>query len=42
MGFYNMAGGDYRYFKSLAHRYAINDNYHQPIMGGPGQIRRPC
>lgn len=36
MGFYNMAAGDYRYFQSLAHRYAINDNYHQLIMGGTG------
>ncbi len=36
MGFYNMAAGDYLYFQSLAHRYAINDNYHQPIMGGTG------
>jgi phospholipase C len=36
MGFYNMATGDYPYFKSLADTYAINDNYHQFIMGGTG------
>lgn len=36
MGFYNMARGDFPFFRSLAHRYAINDNYHQPIMGGTG------
>jgi len=36
MGFYNMAAGDYAYFQSLAQRYAINDNYHQFMMGGTG------
>ncbi len=36
MGFYNMASSEYRYFRTLAHRYAISDNYHQPIMGGTG------
>jgi phospholipase C len=36
MGFYNMADGDYPYFQSLAHQYAISDNYHQPVMGGTG------
>lgn len=36
MGFYNMATGDYPFFSSLANSYAINDNYHQPIMGGTG------
>jgi len=36
MGFYNMATGDYPYFKSLADNYAISDNYHQPMMGGTG------
>lgn len=36
MGFYNMAAGDYPYFEALAQNYAINDNYHQPIMGGTG------
>ncbi len=34
MGFYNMAAGDAAYFKQLADRYAIADNYHQPVMGG--------
>lgn len=36
MGFYNMANGDYPYFKWLADHYTINDNYHQFIMGGTG------
>jgi phospholipase C len=36
MGFYNMAAGDYAYLQSLAQRYAINDNYHQFMMGGTG------
>ncbi len=36
MGFYNMAAGDYRYFRLLADSFAINDNYHQFIMGGTG------
>ncbi len=34
MGFYNMAAGDAEYFRSLADRYALADNYHQPILGG--------
>jgi phospholipase C len=34
MGFVNMAGGDASYFRDLADRYALSDNYHQPIMGG--------
>jgi phospholipase C len=34
MGFYNMAGGDAAYFRSLADQYALADNYHQPILGG--------
>jgi len=36
MGYYNMAQGDYRYFRKLAEKYAISDNYHQPVMGGTG------
>ena len=37
MGFYNMAAtATYPYFKSLAQKYAISDNYHQPVMGGTG------
>jgi len=34
MGFYNMARGDAAYLRSLADRYALADNYHQPVMGG--------
>ena len=34
MGFYNMARGDAAYFRSLADKYALADNYHQPILGG--------
>ena len=34
MGFYNMAQGDAPYFRQLAERYAIADNYHQAILGG--------
>lgn len=34
MGFYNMVQGDAPYFKQLAERYAIADNYHQAILGG--------
>lgn len=34
MGFYNMARGDAPYFKHLADRYALADNYHQSVMGG--------
>ncbi|HUH85482.1 MAG TPA: alkaline phosphatase family protein, partial [Stellaceae bacterium] len=36
MGFYNMAAGDAPYLAELARRYALADNYHQPIMGGTG------
>lgn len=36
MGFYNMSTGDAPYFKALAERYAMSDNYHQSIMGGTG------
>ena len=34
MGFFNMAQGDLPYLQSLAQTYSINDNYHQPFMGG--------
>lgn len=34
MGFYNMAAGDAPYFRELADRFALADNYHQPVMGG--------
>jgi phospholipase C len=36
MGFYNVQQGDMPYFKRLADRYTISDNYHQPAMGGTG------
>jgi phospholipase C len=36
MGFYNMGAGDAPYLDALARRYALADNYHQPIMGGTG------
>ena len=36
MGFFNMATGDAAYFRELADRYALSDNYHQSIMGGTG------
>ena len=36
MGFYNMARGDAAYFRELARRFALADNYHQPVMGGTG------
>jgi phospholipase C len=34
MGFYNMRRGDAPVFERLANEYTINDNYHQPVMGG--------
>jgi phospholipase C len=34
MGFLNMASGDAGYLRGLADRYALSDNYHQPMMGG--------
>ncbi len=36
MGFVNIAAGDAPVFLDLARRYAMSDNYHQPIMGGTG------
>ncbi len=36
MGFYNMTQGDAPVFNQLAKDYALSDNYHQAIMGGPG------
>ena len=36
MGFYNVQQGDMPYFKLLADRYTLSDNYHQPAMGGTG------
>jgi phospholipase C len=34
MGFYNVANGDVAYLTKLAREYTLNDNYHQPVMGG--------
>jgi phospholipase C len=34
MGFLNMARGDAPVLKQIADQYTINDNYHQPVMGG--------
>ena len=34
MGFYNVAKGDAPYLTELARNYTLNDNYHQPVMGG--------
>jgi phospholipase C len=34
MGFYNMQNGDAPVFKKIADQYTLNDNYHQPVMGG--------
>jgi phospholipase C len=34
LGFYNVANGDVPYFTELANKYTLNDNYHQPVMGG--------
>jgi len=36
MGIYNMAAGEVPILQSFAENYALNDNYHQPIMGGTG------
>jgi phospholipase C len=36
MQFMNMAQGDAPYFKELAQKYALSDNFHQSVMGGTG------
>jgi len=36
LGFYNVQRGDVPYFKSLADRYAMSDNFHQSVNGGTG------
>jgi phospholipase C len=36
MEFFNMQNGDAPLFKSLADKYTMSDNYHQPVMGGTG------
>jgi phospholipase C len=34
MGFYNVQNGDAPVMKKIADEYTLNDNYHQPMMGG--------
>jgi phospholipase C len=36
MGFYNVQKGDVPYFKMLADKYAMSDNFHQSVLGGTG------
>jgi phospholipase C len=36
MGFYNMQQGDAPYFKHLADKYSMSDNFHQSVDGGTG------
>jgi len=36
MGVYNVLSGDESYSLELASKYAVNDNYHQAVMGGTG------
>jgi phospholipase C len=36
MGFYNVQNGDAPYFKMLADKYAMSDNFHQSVNGGTG------
>ena len=36
LGFYNVQQGDVPYFKKLAERYAMSDNFHQSVDGGTG------
>jgi phospholipase C len=36
MAFYNVNKGDAPYFKELAEKYTINDNFHQSVEGGTG------
>ena len=36
LGFYNVQTGDVPYFKSLADKYAMSDNFHQSVNGGTG------
>ena len=37
MAFFNVQAGDAPLFKQLADAYTINDNFHQPAMGGTAQ-----
>jgi phospholipase C len=34
LGFYNVLKGDAPVMKRIADQYTLNDNYHQPVMGG--------
>jgi phospholipase C len=36
LGFYNVQNGDVPYFKELADRFAMSDNFHQSVNGGTG------
>jgi phospholipase C len=36
MEFFNMQSGDAPLFKTLADKYTMSDNYHQPVLGGTG------
>jgi len=36
LGFYNVQQGDAPYFKNLADKYAMSDNFHQSVNGGTG------
>ena len=41
MAFFNMQNGDAPLFKSLADKYTMSDNYHQPVLGGTGPDSQP-
>jgi phospholipase C len=41
MAFFNMQNGDAPFFKSLADKYTMSDNYHQPVLGGTGPDSQP-
>src|SRR6266478_4709351 len=41
MAFFNMQNGDAPLMKSLADKYTMSDNYHQPVLGGTGPDSQP-
>jgi phospholipase C len=41
MAFFNMQNGDAPVMKSLADKYTMSDNYHQPVLGGTGPDSQP-
>jgi phospholipase C len=41
MAFFDMQNGDAPLFKSLADKYTMSDNYHQPVLGGTGPDSLP-